>query len=750
MGRDSVTVIIPVKNGLPHFAEVCSALAAQAYDADWNVICIDSGSTDGSQDVARKHGFRVHEISPPDFGHGRTRNLGAQMSDAKFVAFLTHDAIPADTGWLARLVQPLRDDPKVAGVFSRHIAHHGADPFTAWELQTHFDGLADYPVVEINDRAAYDADEGLRQVYHFYSDNASALRRDVWQDFPYPDVQFAEDQIWAKSVLEAGYRKAYAQDSVVRHSHAFGTYETLRRSFDESRAFHHLFGYRLSKSFLSLSRSAAFLLKRDIGLALRNGWWKSHPRKSLSRIGEALARPLGHYLGCRRKLPGWVQKRLSRDDWIRSIGYEESGSTMSISAWKKVDRYRRAHGAPATVRAVMRKITTGSATGIPAPQGVTPHSAGGSPQPQGLTQKLDVIGFYKDILGYDHGTKAELKSANPGAKTLQWVVPNFGFGSGGHLNIFRFINHLSDLGYEQRLVILPPYDWKSAQKAKDTIAEWYHPLKAEVALGVDGFKPAHATIATGWQTAYWVAKYQATRDRFYFIQDFEPAFYANSSEYHLAENTYRLGLKGITAGTWLSEMLNRDYGMKTGAVSFGCDTDFYQPGPRRKDDNFNILFYSRHVTKRRLFELGLCALDTLCKKHPEVAVVFAGGDVSGFRIPFHHLNAGEMTLAELPELYRQCDLALVLSGTNLSLLPLELAACRCPVVLNDSPSARWLMPENAAYYAPLDPELMAQTLSDAVTDTKGRLARTDAAFELAQQSAWSTQARRMIDYLEEL
>ena len=750
MGPDSVSVIIPVKNGLPHFAEVCAALAAQRYDADWNVICIDSGSTDGSKRIARDHGFEVLDIPPETFGHGRTRNLGVERSGAEFVAFLTHDAIPDNDEWLARLIQPMRDDPKVAGVFSRHIAHADADPFVRWELDQHFKGLEPYSTVEITDRAAYDADIGLQQIYHFYSDNASALRKSVWADIPYPDVQFAEDQIWAKTVIEAGWRKSFAPSSVVRHSHSFGPWETLQRSFDESRAFNRLFGYVLAPTLGDVAKSTLYLSKRDLGLAIRLGWWKTHPRTTLARSANALTRPLGHYLGARRALPGWLEKRLSRDDWIRGLGTERDETAMKMSVLQKVARFRSAHGTRATVRAVIRKILTGHALGIPPAERPAPASAGGTPQPHGLTAKIDVIGFYRGILAHDHGDKAALEAANPDRNTLQWVVPDFGFGSGGHLNIFRFINNLADLGYKQRLVILPPYEWKSPDKAREKIAEWYAPLKAEVALGVDGFAPCHATIATGWQTAYWVAKYQATRDRFYFIQDFEPAFYATSSEYFMAENTYSLGLKGITAGNWLAEKLHDDYGMKTGAVSFGCDTDFYTPGTRRADDNFNILFYSRHVTKRRLFELGLCALDIVCREHPNVAVIFAGGDVSGFRIPFHHLNAGELKLRELPDLYAQSDLALVLSGTNLSLLPLELAACKCPIVMNDTPSARWLLPDEAAFYAPLDPEGMARVIGEAVGDAKARTQKAEAAYELAHASSWSAEAKRMAEYLETL
>ena len=68
------------------------------------------------------------------------------------------------------------------------------------------------------------------------------------------------------------------------------------------------------------------------------------------------------------------------------------------------------------------------------------------------------------------------------------------------------------------------------------------------------------------------------------------------------------------------------------------------------------------------------------KKYKDIAVIFAGGDVSKFKIDFHHLNAGALSINELPDLYSQCDLALVLSGTNLSLLPMEIAACQCPLV----------------------------------------------------------------------
>lgn len=315
----TASIIIPVKNGGSLFDEVCGRVVAQKFDGEFEVLCIDSGSVDGSQEIAQKHGCRMIEIPAAEFGHGKTRNFGAAQSQSEFIIFLTHDAIPANDHWLSEIVRPLQEDPDVAGAFSRHIGHDNADPFVKWELETHFNGLAAFPVCQITDRSEYDANIGLRQVYHFFSDNASCLRRSVWEKHPLPEVQFAEDQIWAKTIIEAGYKKAFAEKSIVKHSHSFGPWETLQRSFDESRALYRLFGYKLCEDWRSVGKSSMYLFKRDIGNAIINRWVVSHPMKTLSRFVESFARPLGHLLGWKSNLPKFIETRISRDEWIRQL-----------------------------------------------------------------------------------------------------------------------------------------------------------------------------------------------------------------------------------------------------------------------------------------------------------------------------------------------------------------------------------------------------------------------------------------------
>jgi len=294
-----VSIIIPVKNGLPAFRAVIEAVARQKLDADYEVIIIDSGSRDGSRDVIPSDDprFRLIEIPSSEFGHGKTRNLGAREARGEFCAFLTHDAMPVDEHWLAELIRPLREDPDVAGVFGRHIAYPDASPFTRWELETHFTGLRQWPKVKLEDAREYARNQGLRQIYHFYSDNSSCLRKSVWEQYPYPDVDFAEDQLWAKQIVEAGYAKAFAWDSVVAHSHDYSLWERLQRSYDEARAFRRLFGYRLCDSKVEAAKRVLALTLRDAYLAARHGWLLRHSLATLRMPFDNTARVIGQYLG---------------------------------------------------------------------------------------------------------------------------------------------------------------------------------------------------------------------------------------------------------------------------------------------------------------------------------------------------------------------------------------------------------------------------------------------------------------------
>jgi rhamnosyltransferase len=221
----------------------------------YELIIIDSGSTDNTIEEIKKlsiSNLRLVEIKPDDFGHGKTRNYGVSLSQAKYCALLTHDATPVNEHWLSEAVSLAESDDDIAGVFGRHIAYENANYFTKRELRLHFDGFIGNEIVKLDDGLRYQNETGYKQFLHFFSDNNALIRRSVWQKIPYPDVDFAEDQLWAKSIIEAGYKKAYADNAIVFHSHDYNLIERLQRSFDESNAFYRLFGYDIMPNIITM------------------------------------------------------------------------------------------------------------------------------------------------------------------------------------------------------------------------------------------------------------------------------------------------------------------------------------------------------------------------------------------------------------------------------------------------------------------------------------------------------------------
>ncbi len=357
-----------------------------------------------------------------------------------------------------------------------------------------------------------------------------------------------------------------------------------------------------------------------------------------------------------------------------------------------------------------------------------------------VLEKLEVVRLSR--------VSEELVEGEVEGNTINWIVPPFGRGSGGHLNIFRFISNLEKLGFECRVVIVGMPQPFSASHAKEKIAEFFFHLKANVFLENDNIPAAYYTIATEWKTAYWVRNYPATKYRCYFVQDFEPWFYAVGSTYILAEETYRFGFIGITAGRWLKNKLSSEYKMTTYDVGFSYDREIYRPLPRdMQSKKRSVLFYSRPSTPRRGFELGLLVFESLLKISPDIEIIFAGWNISEYEIPYKVTSVGILSPGELPNLYSRCDAALVLSLTNLSLLPLELMACGVPVVSNKGPWTEWLLnDDNSRLAVATVPDLVEALWS--VLSNPGEAQRLrEGGFKTAASSDWFAEASKMADIL---
>lgn len=268
-----VTIVIPTKNGGDLLEEVLQRIFEQKTQYEYEVICVDSGSSDRTVEIIDKYPCRLEQIPPKEFGHGKTRNYGASLGNGEYIVFITQDALPADCNWLENFVNAMKMDSEVVAGFGRHLPYPGCNVLDNRDINLHFKGFGDVNTVYyMEDKNRYEEEEGYRHFLAFFSDNNSCLKRSIWEKYPYPDVNFSEDQIWMKKMIELGFKKVYCPDAVVHHSHNYPLNTYFKRFYDEYKAVYQIHQYKMFPSVPRMLYGILRITKADI----RYIWGKSN------------------------------------------------------------------------------------------------------------------------------------------------------------------------------------------------------------------------------------------------------------------------------------------------------------------------------------------------------------------------------------------------------------------------------------------------------------------------------------------
>ena len=230
------TVVVLTYNGERYIRDLLNALSVQRIDGVVETLVIDSGSTDSTLGIiADFPGVRLLVIPNEEFGHGRTRNLAAHEARGRYVAYLTHDAVPATDRWLYELLKPFELNPRVAAVMGKQVPRPWCFPLLKYEIDAVFTGFGPDFGTSVFYEDEFVQSEAVRNAITFYSDVNSAARRDVLTGpVPYRDVSYAEDQLLGRDLVAAGYLKAYAPRGVVVHSNDLTLAEYDDRMFEET------------------------------------------------------------------------------------------------------------------------------------------------------------------------------------------------------------------------------------------------------------------------------------------------------------------------------------------------------------------------------------------------------------------------------------------------------------------------------------------------------------------------------------
>ncbi len=681
-----VSVVIPVKDGERYLEELLRALEHEGVE---ETLVIDSGSRDRSLEIVRAAGVELLEIEPGEYGHGRTRNLGAERTSGDLVCFLTQDATPCP-GWLDAYREAFALDERVGAAYGPHLPRPDTSPMIARELTEFFASFSadGQPVVQ---RAGGQT---------FLSNVNACYARVCWQEIRFRDVAYSEDQAFGADLLDAGWSKVYHPGAAVLHAHDYGALEFMRRYFDEYR------GLRESTGHVERFAPAGAVRQVARSVAADRRWMAE------------------------RDLSG-VQKA----SWTARAAVHHGGRRVFSALGSRAERV------PAPLRgrlSLERRDDRASTAANPDP------AVGVSPVPPAthISPKRD-HDDYQDVARFWREGAAALLDPVPGMAErerlrLALVIPSFRRGSGGHNTLLQIFSRLEQRGH---LCSVWLYDFTGQHLAewpaviRSDIREFFAPIEGPVYKGFDQWQGADVAIATGWQTVHPTLMLDQCRARAYIVNDHEPEFYAASTEREMAEDTYRHDLHCIAASPWLRDLLIEHYATSADAFQLGVDHSLYQPRPvtRRRD---TVIYYARHVTPRRAVPVGLMALSELHRRRPDLRIVLFG-DEGKLESPFPYEHLGVLTPAQLATLYSEATVGLCLSLTNFSLMPKEMLACGLPCVELAGVSAESIFGSDGPLeLAPLDPQAIADALERLLDDREEWERRSGEGIEFVASHTW--------------
>jgi L-ascorbate metabolism protein UlaG (beta-lactamase superfamily)/GT2 family glycosyltransferase len=254
-----LSIVIRTLNEARHLDSLLTAIAAQQTPGlGHEVIIVDSGSTDGTLEIAERHGCRILHISREEFSFGRSLNVGCQAARGDILIITSGHCVPTSTQWLQRLCKPLLDN-EANYSFGRQLG--GAD--------SHFSEQRIF--------AKYFPEKDCNGQKDFFCNNANAaLRYSDWERQRFDeDLTGLEDMELAQRLVRVGGKVVYVPEAAVYHHHQ-ETWPKIQRRFErEALALRHIMP-QLHVSRRDLVRYYATSVIKDWRGAQLAGFWRRH------------------------------------------------------------------------------------------------------------------------------------------------------------------------------------------------------------------------------------------------------------------------------------------------------------------------------------------------------------------------------------------------------------------------------------------------------------------------------------------
>ena len=201
MKKPRVSFVIRTKDESMWIGKVLKFLMDQTF-RDFEIIIVDSGSTDKTLEIVKKFPIRLIQIKPGEFNYSYALNLGISKAKGEYIGIISGHSIPVSDSWLSGGLKNFKDEKVAAvtgycnlvpvGYFSRRLGRLFFAPHEKEKLNFN----------------------------PWMTNTNSLVRKDLWEQYPFDEkLPECEDYDWASEMIARGYNVIKDPKFNVFHSH---------------------------------------------------------------------------------------------------------------------------------------------------------------------------------------------------------------------------------------------------------------------------------------------------------------------------------------------------------------------------------------------------------------------------------------------------------------------------------------------------------------------------------------------------
>ena len=218
-----VSLIIRTFNEVRYIKDLLISINQQSYKSK-EIIIVDSGSFDGTIEIAKEFGDKLITINQNDFTFGFAINYGIKHAMGDYICIVSAHTLPTNKHWLSALVEGFNHhefNGEIAMTYGKQVGDKGSN----------YGEIRDF-------NRQFNNEETTQKKPHYFCNNAnSMIRKDLWSKHPFDEALTGlEDIEWSKYWLDKGYKILYKPKAEIIHIHRETSDQIKRRFWREAIA----------------------------------------------------------------------------------------------------------------------------------------------------------------------------------------------------------------------------------------------------------------------------------------------------------------------------------------------------------------------------------------------------------------------------------------------------------------------------------------------------------------------------------